>query len=52
MKITYGQQTDTFAIRLKDIPVSESDELQEGMYPISTTKKTLLDWKCPRRRRE
>ncbi len=31
MKITYDQETDTITIRLKDIPVSESDELQEGM---------------------
>ncbi len=31
MKITYDQETDTITIGLKDIPVSESDELQEGM---------------------
>ena len=31
MKITYDQETDTITIRLKDVPVSESDELQEGM---------------------
>jgi len=31
MKITYDQETDTITIRLKDVLVSESDELQEGM---------------------
>ena len=31
MKITYDQETDTITIRLKDIPISESDELQEGV---------------------
>ncbi len=32
MKITYDQETDTITIILKDIPVSESDELQEGLF--------------------
>ena len=31
MKITYDQETDTMTIRFKDVLVSESDELQEGM---------------------
>ena len=31
MKITYDQETDTITIRLKDVLVSESDELQVGM---------------------
>ena len=31
MKITYDPETDTVTIRLKDVPISESDELQEGM---------------------
>ena len=31
MKITYDQETDTITIRFKDVLVSESDELQEGM---------------------
>ena len=31
MKITYDQETDTITIRLKDITIVESDELQEGM---------------------
>ena len=31
MKITYDQETDTITIRLKDIPISDSDELQEGV---------------------
>jgi uncharacterized protein YuzE len=31
MKITFDQETDTITIRLKDIAIAESDELQEGM---------------------
>ena len=31
MKITYDQETDTITIRLKDITIAESDELQEGI---------------------
>ena len=31
MKITYDQETDTITIRFKDVLVSESDELHEGM---------------------
>jgi uncharacterized protein YuzE len=31
MKVTYDPQTDTLTIRLKDVHISESDELQEGV---------------------
>ena len=31
MKITFDFQTDTLTIRFKDVHVSESDELQEGI---------------------
>lgn len=31
MKITYDQETDTLTIRLKQVRISESDELQAGL---------------------
>ena len=31
MKITYDPETDTLTIRLKDVHISESDELQAGV---------------------
>ena len=31
MKITFDPQTNTLTIRFKDVDVSESDELQEGI---------------------
>ena len=31
MKITYDPETDILTIRLKETPVSESDELNEGI---------------------
>ncbi len=31
MKITYDPETDTLTIRLKEVYISESDELQEGI---------------------
>ena len=31
MKITYDPETDTLTIRLKEVHISESDELQEGI---------------------
>ncbi len=31
MKITFDPQTNTLTIRFKDVHVSESDELQEGI---------------------
>ena len=31
MKITYDPETDTLTIRLKEVDISESDELQEGI---------------------
>ena len=31
MKVTYDPETDTLTIRLKELRISESDELQEGI---------------------
>ena len=31
MKITYDPETDTLTIRIKEVAISESDELQEGV---------------------
>ena len=31
MKVTYDSETNTLTIRFKDVHVSESDELQEGI---------------------
>ena len=31
MKVTYDPETDTLTIRLKEVHISESDELQEGI---------------------
>ena len=42
MKITYDQETDTITIRLKDVLVSESDELQEGMVADFDDKGNIV----------
>ena len=31
MKITYDPETDTLTIRIKEVEISESDELQQGV---------------------
>ncbi|MFQ6027859.1 MAG: DUF2283 domain-containing protein [Dehalococcoidia bacterium] len=42
MKVTYDAETDTLTIRLKEVHISESDELQEGMIADFDTKGNIV----------
>jgi uncharacterized protein YuzE len=42
VKITYDPETDTVTIRLKNIHISESDELQEGIIADYDTKGKIV----------
>jgi uncharacterized protein YuzE len=42
VKITYDPETDTVTIRLKNIHISESDELQEGIIAEYDTKGKIV----------
>lgn len=42
MKITYDPETDTLTIRLKNVHISESDELQEGIIADYDAKGKIV----------
>jgi uncharacterized protein YuzE len=42
MKITYDPETDTLTIRLKNVHISESDELQEGIIADYDAKGKII----------
>ena len=42
MKVTYDSETDTLTIRLKEVHISESDELQEGMIADFDAKGNIV----------
>jgi uncharacterized protein YuzE len=42
MKITYDPETDTLTIKLKDVHISESDELQEGIIADYDAKGNIV----------
>lgn len=42
MKITYDRETDTLTIRLKEVHISESDELQEGVIADFDDKGAIV----------
>ena len=42
MKITYDPKTNTLAIRLKDVHISESDELQPGFIADYDAKGNIV----------
>ena len=42
MKITYDPQTNTLTIRLKEVHISESDELQEGIIADYDAKGNIV----------
>jgi uncharacterized protein YuzE len=45
MKIVYDLQTDTLTIRLKDVHISESDELQEGIIADLDSRGNIVGLK-------
>jgi uncharacterized protein YuzE len=42
VKITYDPQTDTLTIQLKEVHISESDELQEGVIADFDAKGAIV----------
>ena len=42
MKITYDPETDTLTIRFNDSPITESDEIQEGMIADMDAKGRII----------
>lgn len=42
MKITYDPETDTLTVRLKEVHISESDELQEGIIADYDVKGEIV----------
>jgi uncharacterized protein YuzE len=42
MKIIYDPETDTLTIRLKEVPISESDELQDGIIADLDTRGNIV----------
>lgn len=42
MKITYDPETDTLTVRLKEVHISESDELQQGIIADYDVKGEIV----------
>ena len=42
MKITYDPETDTLTIRFNDSPITESDEIQEGIIADMDVKGRII----------
>lgn len=42
MKVTYDPETDTLTIRLKEVHISESDELQDGIIADLDAKGNIV----------
>lgn len=42
MKITYDPETDTLTIRLREVRISESDELQDGIIADLDAKGNII----------
>ena len=42
MKVTYDPETDTLTIRLRDVHISESDELQEGVIADNDAEGNIV----------
>ncbi len=42
MKVTYDPETDTLTIRFNDSPITESDEIQEGIIADMDVKGRII----------
>ena len=42
MKVAYDPETDTLTIRFNDSPITESDEIQEGMIADMDVKGRII----------
>lgn len=42
MKVTYDPETDTLTIRFNDSPITESDEIQEGIIADMDVKGCII----------
>ena len=42
MKVTYNPETDTLTIRFNDSPITESDEIQEGIIADMDVKGRII----------
>ena len=42
MKVTYAPETDTLTIRFNDSPITESDEIQEGIIADMDVKGCII----------
>jgi len=42
MKVTYDHETDTLTIRFNDSPITESDEIQEGIIADMDVKGRII----------
>ncbi len=42
MKVTYDPESDTLTIRFNDLPIAESDEIQEGIIADMDLKERMV----------